>query len=125
MENRKSENGKTVAYSALTLVLLLFIVQSGFGMIVNIFRNIDIYAKLKYVNKAYIFATKRNKNLKHELKSFNSAKSLEAIARNNLKMAGPNEVLLVINSPIDTENDKKKHKDKQKAEKEKGIFYKR
>ena len=66
---KKGENGKTVAYSALTLVLLLFILQAGFGMIVNIFRNIDTFAKLKYVNKAYNFAFKRNKNLKYELKT--------------------------------------------------------
>ncbi|MGN0004683.1 MAG: hypothetical protein ACI37Z_01715 [Candidatus Gastranaerophilaceae bacterium] len=121
MDNKKNETGKTAAYSVLTLILLIFIIQSGFGMIINIFRNIDIYAKLKYVNKAHVFATKRNKNLKYELKSFNSAKSLEAIARNNLKMAGTNEVLLIINSPIET--DKEKHK--TKAPKQKGIFYKR
>lgn len=122
---KKGENGKTVAYSALTLVLLLFILQAGFGMIVNIFRNIDTFAKLKYVDKAYKFAFKRNKNLKYELKSFNSAKSLETIARNNLKMAGPNEVLLIINAPTEIENGKKKKHHKEKAPKEKGIFYKR
>lgn len=122
---KKAKNENTVAYSALTLVLLLFILQSGFGMVVNIFRNIDTFAKLKYVNGAYNFAYKRNKNLKHEINSFNSAKSLEAIARNNLKMAGDNEVLLIINASAGIEKEKKK-KDKPKKEpKEKGIFYKR
>ena len=39
-------------------------------------------------------------------------KSLEAIARNNLKMAGEDEVLVIINKPqepVSTENQKKKN----------------
>lgn len=119
----KCLKNKTAAYSALTLVLLIFIIQSGFGMIINIFRNIDIFAKLKYVDQAHKSALKRNNNLKYELKSFNSAKSLEAIARNNLKMAGPNEVLLIINATNNMEKSEEEAKVKQP--KEKGIFLKR
>ena len=40
--------------------------------------------------------------LKKEIKNFSSTSSLEAIARNNLKMAGDDEVLVIIN-----ESDKK------------------
>ncbi len=119
-ENHKIQSKQAVAYSALTLVLLLFILQSGFGMVVNILRNIDIYAKLQIVGRANKFAIKKNRNLKYELKSFNSAKSLEAIARNNLKMAGPNEILLIVNA-----EDFSKDKKSEKAEKEKGIFLRR
>ncbi|MCR5261387.1 MAG: hypothetical protein K6C94_06060, partial [Candidatus Gastranaerophilales bacterium] len=64
---------KLPQYSVLTLVLLVFILQAGFGMIVNVVRNIDIFAKLKYVNNAYNNSTRKNNNLKHELDSFNSA----------------------------------------------------
>ena len=47
-----------------------------------------------------------------ELEDFNSMKSLEAIARNNLKMAGENEVLVIINKPKQEppEDTKKKKK---------------
>ena len=40
-----------------------------------------------------------NQRLKEELEDFSSLKSLEAIARNNLKMAGEDEVLVIINKP--------------------------
>ena len=40
-----------------------------------------------------------NQKLKEELNDFSSMKSLEAIARNNLKMAGKDEVLVIINKP--------------------------
>ena len=51
-----------------------------------------------------------NQRLKEELEDFSSLKSLEAIARNNLKMAGEDEVLVIINKPqtpaVDTKNQK-------------------
>ena len=53
-----------------------------------------------------------NQRLKEELEDFSSMKSLEAIARNNLKMAGEDEVLVIINKPQEpapTENQKKKN----------------
>lgn len=53
-----------------------------------------------------------NQRLKEELEDFSSMKSLEAIARNNLKMAGEDEVLVIINKPqepVSTENQKKKN----------------
>ena len=51
-----------------------------------------------------------NIRLKEELDNFNSLKSLEAIARNNLKMAGDDEVLVIINKKKEpkTEDTKKK-----------------
>lgn len=112
---------RTVAYSGLTLVLLIFILQAGFGMIVNILRNIDTFAKLKIVGNAHKYAGTKNYNLRYEMQSFNSAKNLESIARNNLKMAAPDEILLVINQPQPQEKNLEKENSKPK---EKGIFYK-
>ena len=89
-------------------------------MVVNILRNIDIYAKLQIVTRAHNQSLKRNKTLKYDLQSFNSAKSLESIARNNLKMAGENEILLIIN-----QEELPAKKQEVKKEKEKGIFYRR
>ena len=52
--------------------------------------------KMKALNQqAYL----ENQRLKEELEDFSSMKSLEAIARNNLKMAGKDEVLVIINRP--------------------------
>lgn len=97
---------QAVAYSALTLVLMIFIIQSGYGMIVNVIKNIVIYTKLQKVNKEHKEAVRINKTLKFELNSFNSSKSLESIARNNLKMSGPDEILLIINVEDLEENEK-------------------
>lgn len=122
-EYQKNHNQQktTVVYSVLTFVLLIFILQAGFGMVVNIVRNIDTYAKLKIVSNAHSSSLKKNNNLKYALESFNSSKSLESIARNNLKMAAENEILVVINSK---KEDTIKSQ-KEKPEKKKGIFYKR
>lgn len=121
MSGEKKYN--TAVYSALTFVLLVFIIQTGFSLVMNILRNVDIYYKLQRVKTAHNISLKRNLLLKNELNSFNSAKSLESIARNNLKMAGQNEILLIINSE---NNDKKNIKTSEiKQPKEKGIFYKR
>jgi cell division protein FtsL len=120
IENQNKTQKQTVAYSALTFVLLIFIIQTGFGMVINILRNIDTIAKLKIVSNAHKYAKTRNYNLKYEMQSFNSAKNLESIARNNLKMAGENEILLVINKQVKDDSPK----DKKKIKKEKGIFLK-
>lgn len=67
---------------------------------------------MKELNKQ---AYAENQRLKEELEDFSSMKSLEAIARNNLKMAGEDEVLVIINKPqqqaqSDTKNKKKPKK---------------
>ena len=50
----------------------------------------------------------RNQDLKSEKKMVTSDNSLEGIARNNLKMAGEDEVLIIINKKVKTPK-KKKH----------------
>ncbi len=67
---------------------------------------------MKELNKQ---AYAENQRLKEELEDFSSMKSLEAIARNNLKMAGEDEVLVIINKPqqqaaSDTKTKKKSKK---------------
>ena len=59
-------------------------------------------------------ATRKNETLKQEIKNFSSASSLESIARNNLKMAGQDEVLVIINTAEEANSDKdsKNHKKK-------------
>ena len=61
-------------------------------------------------------AEKKNQRLKREIRDFSQTESLEAIARNNLKMAGKDEILIIINKeeePIEEET------------KEKGLFKKK
>jgi len=50
--------------------------------------------KMKELNRS---AIAQNKKLKDEISNFESLHSLEAIARNNLKMAGEDEILVIVN----------------------------
>ena len=60
-----------------------------------------------------------NRRLKEELEDFSSMKSLEANARNNLKMAGEDEVLVIINKPQTPQATDTKSKKPQKSQKQK------
>ena len=58
-------------------------------------------------------AEAQNQDLKQDIKLFSSMSSLEGIARNNLKMAGEDEVLILINPNQPQTVKKKKNKKKQ------------
>lgn len=98
IKNKQRKNKIRVYYSLLTIVLLICLAQIGFSAILNISKTISYQTKIKTMEKTKNQAEKRNKNLKEEIKNFSSASSLESIARNNLKMAGENEVLVIINT---------------------------
>lgn len=112
----KSEQHKKKSnfyYSFLTIVLLICLVQIGFSAILNISKTISYQRKVVQIKQLRDEAEKKNKKLKQEIRDFSSVKSLEAIARNNLKMAEEDEVLILI-------NDNKEQQDTDK--KKKGIF---
>ena len=85
-------------YSFLTVVLLLCLIQISCGAVLNISKLVSYQAKIAQLQKTKDLAEQRNKQLKDDISSFSAASSLEAIARNNLKMAGDDEVLVIINS---------------------------
>lgn len=101
-----------VYYSFLTFVLLFCLVQVGFGAILNISKIVAYKAKINTLEKVRDDAETRNKELKNDIKQFSRTSSLEEIARNNLKMAGEDEVLVLINN---TNQDSKKKKFKHKS----------
>lgn len=105
-KNKQRKTKIRVYYSLLTIVLLICLVQIGLSAILNISKTISYQTKIKTMEKTKYQAAKRNENLKQEIKNFSSASSLEAIARNNLKMAGENEVLVIINTAEEANSDK-------------------
>ncbi|MBR1943549.1 septum formation initiator family protein [bacterium] len=114
----KSQKHKTKAnvyYSFLTIVLLICLVQIGFSAILNISKTISYQSKVVQIRKIRDEAEKKNSKLKREIKEFSSTASLEAIARNNLKMAGEDEVLILI-------NDNKEEQKNSTVKKKKGMF---
>ncbi len=113
---KKSKNKTGFYYSFLTLVLLFCLIQIGFGAILNISKTISYRAKISTLSKILDEAENQNQELKQDIKLFSSTSSLEGIARNNLKMAGEDEVLILINNSQkqNTKNKKNKHKKNHK-----------
>ncbi len=111
-KNKKRKNEIRFYYSFLTIVLLICLAQIGISACKNITKSISYHGKIKKMKELNEQAYAENQRLKEELEDFNSMKSLEAIARNNLKMAGENEVLVIINKPKQEppEDTKKKKK---------------
>ena len=112
----KSKNKTGFYYSFLTLVLLFCLIQIGFGAILNISKTISNRAKISTLTKIRDAAENQNQELKQDIKMFSSMSSLEGIARNNLKMAGEDEVLILINNnqPQNIKKKKFKHKKNHK-----------
>ncbi len=114
-KNNKRKNKIRFYYSFLTIVLLVCLAQIGISAFNNITKSISYHGKINKMKELNKQAYAENQRLKEELEDFSSMKSLEAIARNNLKMAGEDEVLVIINKPqqqaaSDTKTKKKSKK---------------
>lgn len=100
IENSSKQNKKKkIHYSLLTFVLIICIVELAVSAVNNINKNINFVSKIRGLESKRNEELDKNKQLKSELEKFNSETTLESIARNNLKMAGENEILLIINKP--------------------------
>lgn len=114
VNNQKRKNEIRVKYSFLTLVLLICLAQIGISAFMNITKSINYTGKIKKINQLKTEASIENKKLKSELEGINSTKSIEAIARNNLKMASDDEVLVIINKQDTNITDKEHHQKNKK-----------
>ena len=117
-KNKQRKSKIRFYYSFLTIVLLICLVQIGISAFNNITKSISYHGKIKKMKALNEQAQQENRRLKEELDDFSSMKSLEAIARNNLKMAGKDEVLVIINKPQPqtTEINKKKPVKKERKQ---------
>lgn len=115
VKNQNHKAKANVYYSFLTIVLLICLIQIGFSAILNITKTISYHTKIVQIKKIRDDAEAKNKKLKREIKEFSATASLEAIARNNLKMAGEDEVLIII-------NDNNQEEAENASKKKKGIF---
>ena len=93
-------------YSFLTVVLLLCLVQITISAVLNISKIISYKAKIIQITKTRDEARALNEQLNDSIKNFSNVSGLEAIARNNLKMSGEDEVLVIINTPKEEEEEK-------------------
>ena len=101
-------------YSMLTIVLLICIIELSVSAVQNISKNIHYSSKIKVLEQKRDEELSKNKQLKSEIENFNSDMILESIARNNLKMAGKDEILIILNKPEKVEENPQMDNKKKK-----------
>ena len=94
----KSTQGGGFYYSFLTVILLLCLFQITVSAVLNVSKIISYKAKIVQITKSRDDALAKNEVLKDNIKNLSNIEGFEAIARNNLKMSGEDEVLVIINS---------------------------
>ena len=114
-KNRKYSRKTGFYYSFFTIVLIFCLIQIGYGAILNVGKIISYQGKMVTLENLLKKAKMRNEDLKTEKKVVTSDNSLEGIARNNLKMTGEDEVLIIINKKIEEPSTKKNKWDFQPA----------
>ena len=98
-KTRPSSVGTGFYYSFLTIILLLCLVQITISAVLNVSKIVSYKAKIIQITKTRDAALALNDQLKDNIKNFSNVTGLEEIARNNLKMSGEDEVLVIINTP--------------------------
>ena len=94
-------------YSFLTIILLLCLIQITYSAVLNLSKVVSYKAKIVQITKTRDAARALNEQLKDNINNFSNVSSIEAIARNNLKMSSEDEVLVIINTPKEEEQQKK------------------
>ena len=103
---KKSSTSKGFYYSFLTIILILCLVQITISAVLNVSKVISYKAKIIQITATRDAAKALNLQLKDNINNFSNAAGLEAIARNNLKMSSEDEVLVIINTPKQENNEK-------------------
>lgn len=104
---KASSSSNGFYYSFLTVVLLLCLVQITISAVLNISKIVSYKAKIVQITKTRNAAKALNEQLQDNIKNFSNVIGLEAIARNNLKMSGEDEVLVIINTKPDETKEEK------------------
>ena len=108
-KKRKKLNCGTKFYCPFfTIVLIICLFEIGYGAVLNVSKIFAYQWKQATLEDLLKKAQLRNKDLKAQKKVVTSDNSLEGIARNNLKMAGQDEVLIIINKKVEDTKTKKK-----------------
>lgn len=99
--SKQNKNRKTRKYylSFMTVILIVCVLQVAYSALFNISKIVVYRGKIAKSRELKHRAELKNTRLKNELENFNSMQKVESIARNNLKMAAENEVLVIINDP--------------------------
>ena len=110
-EKKRLKKREKIYYSGLTIFLLLALIQVGWSVLMNFSKVVSFNKKITTLQKMKNASVDYNEQLKNEIKSYSNVSKLEGIARNSLKMASEDEVLILINeTPANSDKDKDKNK---------------
>lgn len=109
VEPKKASSGGFY-YSFLTVILVLCLIQITISAVLNVSKVVSYKAKIVQITKTRDSALLLNEQLKENIKNFSNVAGLEAIARNNLKMASDDEVLVIISPSKEEEKEEKPKK---------------
>lgn len=93
---KKSRKEKNALYSMLTFVLVICLIQAIRGAVLNVENYFSLNRKIAKLEKIRQKSTEENADLKAKIGEFKSMQGIEDVARNELKMAGKDEVLVLI-----------------------------
>ena len=105
-----SQPKEKIYYSGLTIFLLFALIQVGWSVLMNFSKAVALNGKISDLEHLKTLSAARNEQLKSEIKAYSQISKLEGIARNSLKMASEDEVLILINEqqPADKTDTKSK-----------------
>ena len=89
----------------LSFIIIVCFLQLICGTGMNITRFITLNKQIHELRELNQDATKKNIQLREQLKIYSSCRGIEELARNNLKMVGKDEILVLIkNQPAGVNN---------------------
>ena len=90
---------KRLKISFLTVLLVIFIVQLFFGLLINSAKIYSLKTKISTLEDINKTAERKNKHLRDELEKYSSNSGVEALARNRLQFSKEDETLVIIKTP--------------------------
>lgn len=103
---------KKAYYSFATIILIIGIIIVSRSLYLNIKKFFTYSEQLSQLEEIHTEQAERNEKLKSEIKQFNTLEGIESIARNKLKMAEKDEVLVIIKQNKPVEKNKKTKQEK-------------
>ena len=86
-------------FSLLTLLLVVFLAQLFWGILVNSAKIYSLNTKIAKLEKIRSVAEKKNQFLREELDKYTSNSGVEALARDRLQFSREDETLIIIKNP--------------------------
>jgi len=99
---------KKAVYAFVSILLIVCVIQALRGVYLNVTRYVVLNNQINKLHNLFVSAKDKNLELKKQIQNYTSVKGIEALARDNLKMVGKDEILVEIKQPTPPPAPKKK-----------------